>query len=215
MRGGALLDNLRALGLEPSDIDTVLLTHLHADHVGWIGNESADGVPTFPNAEYWLNDAEWEFWNRPENSTEAVSPRPHQLALTDARRRPLVEGSEPLDGVTAVATMGHTPGHFGFPVLGSRTRAFIVGDAVHCPGEILHPDVVWVGDQAPAEAVDTRRAIADRVGDGDGDVVLVGPHFPDAIFRSYRRSAAQPMVEVIEGVTCNVTPGPRSFPTAG
>jgi glyoxylase-like metal-dependent hydrolase (beta-lactamase superfamily II) len=52
MRGGTLLDELRKLGVQSTDIDAVLLTHLHADHVGWIGNEHADGISTFPNADY-------------------------------------------------------------------------------------------------------------------------------------------------------------------
>lgn len=191
MRGGALLENLRTLGVEPGDVDTVLLTHLHADHVGWIGNEAADGVPTFPKAEYWLNEAEWDFWTLPENGAEAVSPRPNELGIIDARRCHLVDGAEPVPGVTAVATTGHTPGHVAFAVRGAHTSAFIVGDAVHCPGEVLHPDLVWVGDHAPAEAVATRHDIADRL--GDDDVVMVGPHFPDAVFRRFHRGAAQPV----------------------
>ena len=194
MRGGSLLDNLRALGVQPSDIDAVLLTHLHADHVGWIGNENADDVATFPNAEYWLNEAEWDFWNEPENAAEAVAPRAHELALIGKRRRHLADGSEPVAGVTAIATTGHTPGHHAFSVQGTHTRAFIVGDAVHCPGEMLHPDVVWVGDHEPAEAVSTRHGIADRV--GSDDIVLVGPHFPNAVFRRFTPDTAHPVSEV-------------------
>jgi glyoxylase-like metal-dependent hydrolase (beta-lactamase superfamily II) len=195
MRGGMLLENLRALGVEPGDVDAVLLTHLHADHVGWIGNEDADGVPTFPNAEYWLDDAEWAFWTRPENSADAVAPRPHELALIAGRRRRLVAGTEPVDGVTAVATTGHTPGHHAFAVRGSHTSALVVGDAVHCPGEVLHPDVVWVGDHDADEAVRTRHDIADRV--GAEDVVLVGPHFPDAVFRRFDPDSVRPLTVVV------------------
>lgn len=191
MRGGMLLENLRALGVDPGDINAVLLTHLHADHVGWIGGEDADGVPTFAKAEYWLNEAEWEFWTRPENSGEAVAPRPHELALIDRRRRHLTDGSRPLEGVTAVATGGHTPGHHAFAVQGSHTRALIVGDAVHCPGEMLHPDVVWVGDHDAAGAVRTRHDIAERV--GGEDVVLVGPHFPNDVFRRFRPKEPRPI----------------------
>ena len=195
MRGGQLLDNLRTIGVEPGDVDTVLLTHLHADHVGWIGDEDVDGVHTFPRAEYWLDDAEWAFWNRPEHRSDAVAPRPNELALIDERRHSLTEGARPVEGVTAVATTGHTPGHHAFAVQGSRSTAFIVGDAVHCPGEVLHPDVVWVGDHDAEEAVRTRRAIARRV--GTEDVVLVGPHFPDAVFRRFDPDAARPVTDAL------------------
>ncbi|WP_420369432.1 MBL fold metallo-hydrolase [Curtobacterium sp. L1-20] len=194
MRGGALLDNLRAVDVGPEDVDAVLLTHLHADHVGWIGDEDTPGVHTFPNAEYWLDESEWAFWNRPEHSGDAVAPRPNELALIDERRRPLTSGSGPVAGVTAVPTTGHTPGHHAFAVQGTHSRALIVGDAVHCPGEVLHPDVVWVGDHDADGAVRTRHEIADRV--GSDDVVLVGPHFPDAVFRRFDPDAAQPVTAV-------------------
>jgi hypothetical protein len=79
---------------------------------------------------------------------------------------------------------------------------------VHCPGELIHPDVVWVGDHEPAEAVDTRRAIADRV--GDGDMVVVGPHFPDAVFRQFHHDSPTALTEVMAGVSHSSSPAHSS-----
>lgn len=187
MRGGALLRNLAALGVEPEQIDTILLTHLHADHVGWIGDETA----TFPNAEYWVGEPEWLYWIRPENSGDVVGPRPNELDVIGSRHRFLVDGAEPVEGITAVLTAGHTPGHFAFAVQGADARAFIVGDALHCPAEALRPDLGWVGDIDGKAAVDTRRDLVAHVR-GTG-AVLVGPHFPNTVFMQYTTSGLAPL----------------------
>ena len=181
MRGGALLANLLDLGVEPGDVDTVLLSHLHADHVGWLAD--AAGAPHVPNAQYQLDEAEWDFWTAPGHEDDPVGPTPDELAVIGARRRRLTEGDQPVAGVRAVRTAGHTPGHLGFAVEGTSGSAFVVGDALHCPAEVLHPDLRWVGDHDPAAAVATRVAVAARV--AQPGVVLVGPHFPGAVFRRY------------------------------
>ena len=187
MRGGMLLQNLHELGVEPGEIDAVLLTHLHADHVGWIGDESAIGAATFPNAEYLVSEEEWNFWTRPEHHGDAVGPRPQELSIIARRRLDPVEESELVHVVSAVPTVGHTPGHLGFSVRGTTARALIVGDAVHCPAEMLHPDLVWAGDHYAAAAVRTRIDLADRIAH-DG-AVLVAPHFPNAVLRHYDPAA--------------------------
>ncbi|MFG6402649.1 MULTISPECIES: MBL fold metallo-hydrolase [unclassified Microbacterium] len=161
----------------------------HADHLGWLGDETGSGAPTFPNADYWLTEGEWRFWARPENVGDAIGPRQHELDIIASRRNDLVAGSEPLDGVFAVPTSGHTPGHVAFSVEGTAGRALIVGDAMHCPAEIGHPDLVWVGDHDPRRAVSTRIDIAERAR-GDG-VTLVAPHFPNSVFRREHPSISQ------------------------
>lgn len=181
MRGGALLRSLAEAGVMPADVDAIVLTHLHADHVGWIGSGPDGAQPTFPNADVWVAEAEWQHWTGEEAEGDAVGPRPHELTLIDARRRVLVPGASPIPGLRAVDTAGHTPGHVAVEVMGSRSRALVLGDAVHCPAELVRPDVVWAGDLDPGSAIRTRHAIRDRL--VDDDLVVVGPHFPDAVFR--------------------------------
>jgi glyoxylase-like metal-dependent hydrolase (beta-lactamase superfamily II) len=180
MRGGDLLNNLARLGLGPDDIDTVLITHLHADHVGWVTHER-DGRCTFGRATYWVSDPEWDFWNQPANAGKPTGPRGQELrAIADARHT-LADGASPAPGITAVATPGHTPGHFSFHIAGTARRAFAIGDAAHCPAEVLRPDLSWAGDLDPGAAIQIRRRLAGLL--PTPDAVLVGPHFPDPVFR--------------------------------
>jgi len=76
---------------------------------------------------------------------------------------------------------GHTPGHFSFHIAGTARRAFVIGDAAHCPAEVLRPDLSWAGDLDPGAAIQIRRRLTGLL--PAPDAVLVGPHFPDPVFR--------------------------------
>jgi glyoxylase-like metal-dependent hydrolase (beta-lactamase superfamily II) len=175
--GGDLLQSLAAVSLTPADIDAVLFTHLHPDHVGWV--DIAD-EPTFPNASYFVGAKEWDYWlNGPEAGTPRA-PAPTQQAQL-AKRLSLMEDLEtPVPGVTAVATPGHTPGHVSFVVSSGTSRAVVLGDMIHCPVEIGESELEFVFDVDPKLNRATKTRIEREL--ARPDTVTVGAHFPNLIF---------------------------------
>jgi glyoxylase-like metal-dependent hydrolase (beta-lactamase superfamily II) len=111
---GDLSDGLARLGLSPSDIDLVINTHLHADHVS--GNTKYDEdrriVPVFPNAEYVVQRREYEDACRPNERTRATYLAQNFQPLVETGQMRLLDGDTELaPGVRGVVTAGHTPGH--------------------------------------------------------------------------------------------------------
>ncbi|MEX2080621.1 MAG: MBL fold metallo-hydrolase [Dehalococcoidia bacterium] len=142
---GKLDSSLKELGVAPADIDIVILTHLHIDHVGWNTVDGADGSRQvfFPNAEFYIQQAEWDFWMTPEWLEkpgyeclgECVEP------LRDTGRVRFMKGDEAItEDLTFVATPGHTPGHVAVGMFSAGERAILVGDASHHPVQLNHPD---------------------------------------------------------------------------
>jgi len=136
MIGGTLLDKLTALGVAPSDIDTVFLTHLHIDHVG--GALTKAGVPTFPRARYVLHRAEWDARAQHAARAESLGQPPYVdrivTPLADLGVLDLVDGEHALaPDITAIPTPGHSPGHMSVIVASDGERAIVLGDV------LLHP----------------------------------------------------------------------------
>ncbi|MGL4231775.1 MAG: MBL fold metallo-hydrolase [Casimicrobium sp.] len=164
---GFVLDNLRAAGYTPEQIDTVLLTHMHGDHIN--GLVTADGKAVFPNAEVRVAKAEADFWLSEEVAAKA--PKDAQAFFKMARdgaapyraanKLKTFEGNvELLSGVKAVATPGHTPGHTSFMFSSNGERLFIWGDIVHNYAvQFVNPGVAIEFDTDPKKAVATRRAL--------------------------------------------------------
>lgn len=179
--------NLQRIGLGPEDIDLVLCTHLHTDHVGW-NTRRVDGrwVPTFPNARYVFSQQEFEhsmavFEQGATTSVAHASFLDSVLPVIEAGRVDLVctdhivEG-ELGEGVWMEAAIGHTPGHVMVHVKSEGSHAIISGDVVHHPILFLEPSLVNLGDWNPDLAAQTRLRLFERW--ADTSTLLLTMHFP-------------------------------------
>ena len=163
---GVLLAELRAAGFQASNIDTVFLTHLHPDHVGWnVTRNGETESPTFPNARYVAHEADWAAFDTPRDSeifgyswwAETVAPL-RRLGVLD-----LVSGETELTGeLTAIPTPGHTPGSMSMIVNSGGERAFIMGDVFHGPAQVTETEWVFHFDTDPDRAGRTRRQMLGR-----------------------------------------------------
>ncbi len=158
------LDNLRAAGLAPEDIDIVLCTHLHPDHVGW-NTRLVDGrwAPTFPNATYLASKPEMEFVER----KLADRPLPHYAdsikPVLDAGQIRLVDMDHEIDGHARLEPSdGHTPGHVSLRIADGEDQAVIVGDAIHHPIQAYYPNWNSHACEDAEKARATRRSILDE-----------------------------------------------------
>jgi glyoxylase-like metal-dependent hydrolase (beta-lactamase superfamily II) len=171
---GQLLNDMKAKGVDPAAIDTVVFTHLHVDHVGW---NLQDGKPVFPRARYMAPEADWTFFTqesqRAQNAHIAAQVEPLQkLGLLD-----LVSGERTLTPeLTIVPTPGHTPGHQSIAVVSAGERAFITGDVAHHPAQVNETEWNSGFDGDPATAAATRKRVMERL-EQDGSLAVIC-HFP-------------------------------------
>jgi len=195
MYGGELLTSLRRAGLEPEDIDAVLISHMHPDHLGWVVTERTGvAAPVFPNARFHLGAREWEYWNSGPEAHTHKAPAEVQMQVIADRLHLMPDGDGPVPGVTAMGTPGHTPGHMSFVVSGGSERAIVLGDAIHCPVEIGAPQLDFVFDVDPGAARRAKEAIAREL--EKPDTHLVGGHFPEAVFGRLLRGEGRRYVQL-------------------
>ena len=169
----AFLDRLADAGARPDQIDYVLCTHLHADHVGW-NTRLLDGrwVPTFPNATYVFSRREHDFWVRQYEAGqhEAGQRGPHLQAYADsvlpvvqAGQALIVDDGHEIEGrLLLEPAPGHTPGHVAIWLTSGGTEAAFTGDILHHPVQVLHPQWSCMGCLDPVRAVETRRKLLAR-----------------------------------------------------
>ncbi len=163
---GVILDNIRAAGYDPAQIDTVLLTHLHADHAAGL---VFDGKPAFPNADVRVAKEDAAFWLSEEIAAKAPKEAQPFFQLARAavapyqasgRFKPYAAGEALVPGITAVPAYGHTPGHSGY-LLQSKGHSMLVwGDIVHSHAvQFQRPNVSLEFDVDQPKAIATRRKL--------------------------------------------------------
>lgn len=185
LSGGAMLDNLQALGVQPAEITDVIFTHLHIDHIGWATQR---GDIVFPNATYRCSQADWQHFmvdhkDVPDNypGADNIPANPYAVLVHATTLFNTYEGSGTImPGVDIMAAPGHTPGS-SIVVLSSGTdRAMLLGDVVHCPVQLIESEWDGMMDVDPALAKRTRSALAREL--EGADVPVAAAHFPDLRF---------------------------------
>ena len=176
-QGGTFLQDLCDAGFTANEVDTVLCTHLHVDHVGWNTRlENGSWVPTFPNARHLWNRAEYEHWSKTDQRQfgdvigESVAPV-FEAGLVELVR----EDHVVTDEVQLESTPGHTPGHVSVHIRSRGEEAVITGDLMHHPAQAARPEwrssADWDGEMGERTRRDFLARYADR------PVLIIGTHF--------------------------------------
>jgi len=179
---GSFLVALADAGFAREDVDVVICTHLHFDHVGW-NTMLDDGrwVPTFPNARYVLARTEYEHWrDASDDARTAASAITFDDAVTPLFDFDVVDlvdvDHQVTPTVSIFPTHGHSPGHVSVRIRSDGAEAIITGDCVHSPMQLAQPDWATVVDSDAVQSSATRRALVAEC--CDRDVLVIGTHFP-------------------------------------
>ncbi len=155
---GKLLENLAAVGVRADDVDGVINTHIHPDHVGW---NIVDGKPTFSRARYTVSRVDWEHWTGQDDIAPHV--RDNAVPLEDLDVLDLVEDDQEIFiGVRTLGTPGHTPGHQSILIESGGEAAVITGDVLHTPAQLQEPDWSFRADMDKERARASRKMLIEK-----------------------------------------------------
>ena len=159
--GGIIIDKIKQLGVEPEQINSILITHLHGDHFGSL---QSDGTANFPNAKIYLAAGELEYFtvtNVNEGAVNALAP--YETNVTTFEPAALESTlTEILPGIYPIAAYGHTPGHTLFQIQNGNDKFLIIGDLLHVAlVQFAIPEISATFDVDPNAAAITRRQVLD------------------------------------------------------
>jgi glyoxylase-like metal-dependent hydrolase (beta-lactamase superfamily II) len=181
---------LKAAGISVEDIDFVMCTHLHVDHVGWNTRLEGDRwVPTFPKARYIFGKAEYDYWVAQNAKAEVPPFTDSVLPVVEAKRADMVGHDFAIgDHLRILPTPGHTPGHIAFAMGKAKDDAVFVGDIMHSPIQLQHPELSPRFDVDPVQAAVTRKNFLERY--CDTDTLCCTAHFPSPSTGKIRRKGS-------------------------
>jgi len=167
---GKFVENLKAAGYDPSQIDEVYLSHLHPDHSGGL---ALNGKAVFPTATIYVNKTEADFWLNPKNKETASDISKSFFEGTNASVQPYIAtgrfktfaaNTEIASGIKVIDASGHTPGHVVFDIKSGKDELVLIGDLIHVPAvQLDHSDVTIAFDVDADKAKASRKAFFDSI----------------------------------------------------
>ena len=182
------MDALKRAGLTVADIDVVMCTHLHPDHVGW-NTKLEDGrwVPTFPNARYVFSEQELAYWTEQNEKQPIGHFVDSVLPIVEAGRTELVANDiELTHGVQLLPTPGHTPDHFSVKLASGQDEAIVTGDLIHSPIQCACTHLHARPDVDKEQGLKTRNAFMETY--ADSPTLIAATHFPSPSLGHFVRS---------------------------
>jgi len=185
--GGSLVANMQAAGIDPKNIDTLLVSHFHGDHIS--GIRAKAGAANFPNAEVMVPAAEWQFWNDASNQAKVIDAFKPGFGNVKRVFDPIAKdvkqyehGKELVPGITAVDARGHSPGHTAFVVASGNGKLLVTSDTVNHQILIRNPEWSLWADMDAAMAITARKRLLDMAAADKMQIAAYHLPFPSTGF---------------------------------
>ena len=182
---------MSAAGIDPKNIDTILVSHFHGDHIS--GIRAKGGAANYPNAEIMVPSGEWQFWNDASNQAKVIDNFKPGFANVKRVFDPVAKdvkqfehGKELVAGITAVDSRGHSPGHTAFLVASGNGKLLVTSDTVNHQILIRNPDWSLWADMDAATAVTARKRLLDMAATDKIQISAYHLPFPSTGFISKR-----------------------------